>query len=148
MVFEIEDDKMLNLDNEDQLTEMRFFYHFSNEDEQSAEKIAEEIRRDLNIEDSSGNMVCILPDLPFVIPRGKYSADFCKNGIKLHGSSYNFTIKYSNISKTFLLPINDNSSFLFVIGFSKPLKQGQTVYNYMAIQFRQDSTIDLDLTGK
>ena len=146
IIFEINGEKAK--DGDDELVEMRLFYHVNNDDTFSTEQICENFKKELNLEDSTGNVICILPDLPLVVPRGKYSADFYKNTFRLHGSSYNYNSKYSNISKTFLLPMADKSNACFIIGFDKPLKQGQTVYNFVAIQFKMDSTIEIDLSGK
>lgn len=42
--------------------------------------------------------------------------------MRLHGSSYNYTIDYTNINKAFFLPMNNETDVFFVIGFERPLK--------------------------
>ena len=37
--------------------------------------------------------------------------------MKLHGSSYNYTINYLNISKAFMLPMHHRDYIYFVMGF-------------------------------
>ena len=42
--------------------------------------------------------------------------------MKLHGSSYNYIIKYDNIDRAFFLPKNDTDIIYFIFGFKEPLK--------------------------
>lgn len=79
-----------------------------------AEVINEAIRKKSKIEENMGDLLCTLPDLPLVVPRGKYTADIYKDGsksrgqLKLHGSTFSYKINFKNIVKAFLLPQNDD----------------------------------------
>ena len=131
---------------EDTLTELRLFIHQLDQKGVLANAIEEEIKK--NIKKDHTGLICILPEIPFLVPRGKYSADLYKDHMKLHGSSYNYNILYSNMNKAFLLPMNENDVVYFVIGFQKPLRQGQTNYEYVVIQFKIDQDVELELKMK
>ena len=57
--------------------------------------------------------------------------DFFKDKMKFHGTSYNFTINYKNVTKAFLLPLPDEIHTALVFGLDKPIKSGNTFYNYI-----------------
>lgn len=134
VVVELNDENQAT--NDDALTEIRFFVHGGLEEESPAEILGAQIREKVQLEESTDSLLCVLPELPFSVPRGKYSADFYTSNFRLHGSSYNYTCRYSNVTKLFLLPMPDRQTALFIIGFDKPLKQGQTSYKYAVIQFK------------
>ena len=76
----------------------------------------------MNIQDSAEDKICTLPDLPFIVPRGKYTASIFNFYLKLHGTSYNYKIGYETIKKAFLLPLSDQEHVYFVLNFEKPLR--------------------------
>ena len=51
--------------------------------------------------------------------------------MKFHGQSYNFIINYKNVTKAFLLPLPDEIHTAFVFALDKPIKSGNTFYNYI-----------------
>ena len=61
--------------------------------------------------------ICILPEIPFTVPRGKYNVYLYRKYLKLHGSSYNYTVNYENINKAFMLPMHHRDYIYFVMGF-------------------------------
>jgi structure-specific recognition protein 1 len=132
---------------EDMLVEVRLCVHLPQQ-EDFMDNLMHRIKKYANCEDGEDNQICILPELPFAVPRGRYTADFFTNNFKLHGSSYNYTISYKNITKAFLLPMPDKITVCFVIGFDKPLRQGQTEYKYVVITFKLDQEIELELKGR
>ena len=84
--------------------------------------------------------------LNLVVPRGKYTADLHMNNMKLHGSTFNYKIVYQNVVKAFLLPENDGMHFNLVLGFNKPLRQGNTKYPYIIFQFKISKEINIELS--
>lgn len=48
-------------------------------------------------------------------------------------------IEYKNITRAFLLTDPNEMFMHFVIGLDQPVKQGNTVYPYLVIQFRKDA---------
>ena len=116
-----------------------------------AETIHEEIRKKSKIEENVGDLLCTLPDLPLVVPRGKYTADLyrdnsqSKGEVRLHGSTFSYKVNFKNILKAFLLPQNDDSNTNLVIGFDKPLRQGNTSYPYIIFQFKRSKEMKVEM---
>lgn len=82
----------------------------------------DKVKQNVQLIDTTDDLICVLPELPFLVPRGKYTADIFKKHIKLHGQSFNFTFGYENIKKAFLLPLPDGENIYFVLNFDKPLR--------------------------
>lgn len=129
----------------DFLTEIRLYVHQQSEENETIEAIDSEIRKHVELDNKQDDFIVLLPDLPFSVPRGKYTADLCRKSIKLHGASYNYNISYTDINKAFLLVMPDKQHVCFVMGFNKPIRQGQTTYKFAIIQFKVDSEIEADL---
>lgn len=85
-----------------------------------ADVINDAIRKKSKIEENMGDLLCTLPDLPLVVPRGKYTADLFKDSskskglLKLHGSTFSYKINFKDIVKAFLLPQNDDVDSLYL----------------------------------
>lgn len=122
-------------ENDDILCEVRFFIPGKNElldhtkdkmDANVAEIIYQEIKKRAKIEDNSGDLIVNLPDLPLVVPRGKYTCDLfresdnTKGHMKLHGSTFNYKVLYKNVVKAFLLPQNDDVSSYYGLDKHEP----------------------------
>lgn len=129
----------------DFLTEMRLYVHQQTDENDVIEALDKKIRDNIVLDDKSDDFLVLLPDLPFAVPRGKYTADLCRRSIKLHGSSYNYNISFKNITKAFLLLMPDKQNVCFVMGFDKPLRQGQTIYKFAIIQFKVDQEVEFEL---
>jgi structure-specific recognition protein 1 len=82
-----------------------------------------------------------------VVPRGKYTADLYKNFLKLHGSTFNYTIQYKNVVKAFLLPQPDSIHMSFILGFDKPLRQGNTQYRFLIFQFKSEENKTIEMAA-
>lgn len=93
-----------------------------------------------NISQSAGDVIVSFNDLPFIVPRGKYSCDLSASSLRLHGSTFNHIIQYKNINKAFLLPKPDDVHVYFVLGLDKPVRQGNTSYQYLVMQIKKDMT--------
>lgn len=127
----------------DQLAEIRFYQQPIDGKQSQLEKLEQGLRERVG-EDTDGQ-ICSLPDLPFSVPRGRYSAEIFPTYIKFHGSSYNFSTSYQNISKVFCLEMPDKANVCFVLGFEKPFRQGLTSYNYGVVQFRIDTHAHIEV---
>lgn len=99
---------------------------------------------------------CILPRgssraSPFAIAllirfyRGRFDIDMYENSFRLRGKTYDYKIQYESSKKMFLLPKIDDIHQLIVIGLDPPLRQGQTRYPFIVMQFKRDEDIQLDL---
>eukprot|EP01016_Furgasonia_blochmanni_P021761 TRINITY_DN2392_c0_g1_i12.p1 TRINITY_DN2392_c0_g1~~TRINITY_DN2392_c0_g1_i12.p1 ORF type:complete len:345 (-),score=122.98 TRINITY_DN2392_c0_g1_i12:420-1454(-) len=70
--------------------------------------------------------------------RGRYATDLYKNFLRFHGSTFGYKINYKNFKHAFILPRPDDVHMMFVIGLDKPVRQGQTSYPYIIMQFKKD----------
>lgn len=84
-------------------------------------------------------------ELPFAVPRGRYEADIYMNVIRLRGKSYDYKIPYSSIMKMFLLPKSDDLHVALVLALDPPLRQGQTRYPFLIVQFVRDTQVESTL---
>jgi structure-specific recognition protein 1 len=50
------------------------------------------------------------------------------------------------VVKAFLLPDNDNIHYSLVLGFSTPLRQGNTKYPYIIFQFKMAQNLEVELS--
>jgi structure-specific recognition protein 1 len=80
-----------------------------------------------------------LYDLPMIVPRGKYSIDMFNSFMRMHGKTHNYKILYKHITKLFLLPKPDGIHINLVIGLEVAIKQGNTLYPFVVMQFTKDS---------
>jgi len=83
-------------------------------------------------------MITTLPELPMIIPRGKYSFDFYSTFVKLHGRTNDFKILYKDIIKCYLLPKPDGIHMAYLLQLKKPLMQGHTPHHFIALQFEKE----------
>jgi structure-specific recognition protein 1 len=95
------------------------------EDQLTAAKILnEKIIKAAGLGEFAGEMIATLPDLPMVIPRGKYSFDMYADFVKLHGRTNDYKIMYKDIHKCFLLPKPDGIHMAYILSLKVPLRQG------------------------
>lgn len=146
LILEINDESLKPTD--DALVEIRLYTHENTEEERLLERIYRNIKDNIKSDETLDPMICMLPDLPFAVPRGKYNAHFTEKTIKLHGASYNYTINYKNILKAFWLEMPEKQMGCFVIGFDKPLIQGQTDYKYTIIQFKTEDELEVTMEDR
>jgi structure-specific recognition protein 1 len=135
------------------LAELRFYIPNTLDeevDETSAYRLGQEIKRHIKEDDHRQDLIYTFADLPFLVPRGKYTFQIFDTNFKLHGISYNYNIKYTNLSKCFLLPLPDKLNLAFVLAFRNPMIQGRTHYGYMIIQFPKSQLEDVkaELKGR
>ena len=112
------------------LTEIRLFV--------PNEELLNQLKEDISKRASGavgGEKVCSLENLPLVLPRGHFDLDFFASSIKMRGKSFDYAIKYSNINRAFVLMKPDGVHVAFVIGLDKPVRQGNTAYNFLCAQF-------------
>lgn len=105
----------------------------------AAETLNELFLSKANLTQKAGDSIVSFNDLPFIVPRGKYSCDLSINSLRMHGPTFNHIILYKNISKAFLLPKPDDVHMLFVLGLDKPVRQGNTSYYYLVMQIKKDT---------
>src|SRR5690606_38303710 len=90
--------------------------------------------------------------LPLHIPfanvqgRGRYDIDVYENSFRLRGKTYDYKIQYAHIKKIFSLPKPDDVHHMIVVGLEPPLRQGQTRYPVLVMQFKRDDDGETDLS--
>ncbi|KNG80198.1 putative structure-specific recognition protein [Aspergillus nomiae NRRL 13137] len=81
----------------------------------------------------------------FILRPGRFDIDMYESSFRLRGKTYDYKIQYSSIKKFFLLPKNDDTHTLIVLGLDPPLRQGQTRYPFLVMQLKLDEEISLEL---
>ena len=110
-----------------------------------AEEVHKIIRKKAKIDENMGELIARIENLSLTVPRGKYTVDLHLKNMRLHGSTFNYKILYKNIVKAFLLPRNDDIHTNLVLGFNKPLRQGNTKYPYIIFSFKRNKQISVEL---
>jgi structure-specific recognition protein 1 len=89
-------------------------------------------------------------DVLHLTPRGRFDLDLLETAFRLRGRSYDYKIQYDSIKKFMLLPKPDEVHDLITIGLDPPLRQGQTRYPFLVMQFKkeEDVTLDLNMTDE
>jgi len=83
----------------------------------------------------------------FLTPRGRYNLTLYDTYLRMHGTRYDYQIKYDDISRLFLLPKPDDVHMAFVIALDKPIRQGQQRYQMLVLQTTKEMdevTVNLD----
>ncbi|KAH8895168.1 FACT complex subunit pob-3 [Thozetella sp. PMI_491] len=148
----------------DQLVEMRFYIpgtttrkeaegQDAGSDADEEEKTAVTLFYDTLIEkadigETAGDTIATFLDVLHLTPRGRFDIDMYDSSFRLRGKTYDYKIQYEAIKKFMVLPKPDELHFMLCIGLDPPLRQGQTRYPFIIMQFKQDeeATLDLNLT--
>jgi len=67
------------------------------------------------------------------------------SSFRLRGKTYDYKIQYEAIKKFMVLPKPDDLHCMLCIGLDPPLRQGQTRYPFIVMQFKSDEEVTLDL---
>ncbi|KAN0114494.1 SSrecog domain containing protein [Hyaloscypha variabilis] len=153
----------------DQLVEMRFYIPgvttkkeaLDGEDAPSDAEEAEEEQNAANlfydtlmekadIGEVAGDTFATFLDVLHLTPRGRFDIDMYENSFRLRGKTYDYKIQYDTLKKFMILPKPDELHFMICIGLDPPLRQGQTRYPFLVMQFKKDEevTIDLNMTDE
>jgi hypothetical protein len=90
------------------------------------------------------NVSTLVLALTGVICRNNTNALSDERFFRMRGQKYDYKIKYDDISRLFLLPKPDDVHMAFVIALDKPIRQGQQRYQYLVLQVRHGSVVDLN----
>ncbi|KAJ5317361.1 hypothetical protein N7508_001869 [Penicillium antarcticum] len=149
----------------DELVEMRFYIPGTatkkektegaeGEEEENDEEVEEQNAANLfyetlmdkaEIGDVAGDTFATFLDVLHLTPRGRFDIDMYESSFRLRGKTYDYKIQYSAIKKFFLLPKNDDTHTLIVLGLDPPLRQGQTRYPFLVMQLKLDEEISLEI---
>lgn len=150
---------------EDQLVEMRFYIpgvavrkeknddgeempDGEDEEQNAASVFYDTLMERAEIGDVAGDTFATFLDILHLTPRGRFDIDLYEKSFRLRGKTYDYKIQYDSIKKYFLLPKPDDMHTLICVGLDPPLRQGQTRYPFLVMQFKREEevTIDLNMT--
>ncbi|KAJ4292198.1 FACT complex subunit [Collariella sp. IMI 366227] len=145
----------------DQLVEMRFYIpgtttrkeaegDEAGSDADEEEKNAVTLFYDTLIEkaeigETAGDTIATFLDVLHLTPRGRFDIDMYDSSFRLRGKTYDYKIQYDVVKKFMVLPKPDELHCMLCIGLDPPLRQGQTRYPFIVMQFKQDEEVTLDL---
>jgi structure-specific recognition protein 1 len=144
----------------DQMVEIRFYVpgqaDVKNEDagsdkEDGAEEVTnaqifyDTLKDRADVGESAGDAIASFSDVVCIVPRGRYEIDMFASSLRLRGKTYDYKVQYSAIVNLFLLPKNDEANVLFVVGLDPPLRQGQTRYPFLCLQFAREEEMEVEL---
>ncbi|CAI5444757.1 unnamed protein product [Caenorhabditis angaria] len=129
------------------LMEMRFHMPVDAEDEDHdpVEEFRKAVLAFAGLETETGQAIATLPDILCTVPRGRYDIKVYPNHLSLHGKTYDYKIPIKSITRLFLVPHKDGRHVYFVISLNPPIRQGQTRYSYLVLEFIKEDDIDLEL---
>ncbi|KAF9255639.1 SSrecog-domain-containing protein [Marasmius fiardii PR-910] len=104
------------------------------------------VKEKADIGNVMGDMVLSFEEVLVLTPRGRYDVIMFPEFLRLRGKTYDYKIEYTKISRLFLLP-KDDLHVLFILGLTNPLRQGQTPYQYLIMQFsrEEETTAELNM---
>ncbi|KAL4753476.1 FACT complex subunit pob3 [Aspergillus terricola var. indicus] len=115
------------------------------EEQNAANLFYELLMEKAEIGDVAGDTFATFLDVLHLTPRGRFDIDMYESSFRLRGKTYDYKIQYSSIKKFFLLPKNDDTHTLIVLGLEPPLRQGQTRYPFLVMQLKLDEEISLEI---
>jgi structure-specific recognition protein 1 len=120
------------------------------EPESAANVFYETIIEKAEIGEVAGVTFATFLDVLHLTPRGRFDLDLFEQSFRLRGKSYDYKIQYDSIKKFMLLPKPDEIHDLITVGLDPPLRQGQTRYPFLVMQFKkeEDVTLDLNMTDE
>eukprot|EP00882_Tetradesmus_deserticola_P011967 GHRQ01012666.1.p1 GENE.GHRQ01012666.1~~GHRQ01012666.1.p1 ORF type:complete len:645 (+),score=367.82 GHRQ01012666.1:668-2602(+) len=94
---------------------------------------------------TSDDSIADFRDVAVIAPRGRFMVEMHASFLKLAGQTQDFKIRYTSISRLFILPKSSTPHTLVVIGLDPPIRKGQTYYSYLLCQFNNADELQLEL---
>uniref|UniRef100_A0A915MK91 FACT complex subunit SSRP1 n=1 Tax=Meloidogyne javanica TaxID=6303 RepID=A0A915MK91_MELJA len=113
--------------------------------EESPVQLTEMLMRFAEVESEKDQAIVTLPDILLATPRGRYEIKVFPNHLSFHGKSYDYKIPLKTIMRMFLLSHKDGRHMYFVLHINPPIRQGQTRYPFLVLEFSKEDHIELDL---
>ncbi|KAI0283941.1 structure-specific recognition protein-domain-containing protein [Russula aff. rugulosa BPL654] len=114
------------------------------DDISAAQAFHDAIKEKAELGHVSGDIILSFEEVLVLTPRGRYDVDMFPDFLRLRGKTYDYKIVYTSISRLFLLP-KDDLHILFILGLNIPIRQGQTRYQYLVMQFSREEEITAEL---
>jgi structure-specific recognition protein 1 len=108
------------------------------------ELLKEEIMKIAGIGSVSG-AIAQIPEIQFMIPRGKFDMFFLKNSLKMNGQSHSYQIQNKNVAKIYLVPKAEGNGNLLIMKLRSPITQGSILYPFVIIQIKDENELSIDL---
>lgn len=155
----------MNLVNEnndtagDELVEVRFYipgtvpYEDDKVPEEDREEITaaaafyDQLKEKADIGQVAGEALASFTDILFLTPRGRFDIDMYPTSLRLRGKTYDHKIQYKQVERIFSLPKPDDIHHLMVIQVNPPLRQGQTPYPFLVLQFAKDEELEVEINA-
>ena len=115
------------------------------EEKSMAEAFYEELKEKADIGEAAANVIVSFQDIFFATPRGRYDVDMYKDSIRLRGKTYEYKLQYKQVQRIISLPRADDIHHLVVLSIDPPLRQGQTTYPFLVLQFQKDEETEVQL---
>jgi structure-specific recognition protein 1 len=115
------------------------------EEQNAAQLFYETLVDKAEIGEVAGDTYATFLDILHLTPRGRFDVDMYETSFRLRGKTYDYKIQFNSIKKFMLLPKPDDVHMLIVIGLEPPLRQGQTRYPFVVMQFKKDEEVTLDM---
>ncbi|KIK69671.1 hypothetical protein GYMLUDRAFT_34069 [Collybiopsis luxurians FD-317 M1] len=122
----------------------------NDDDEVSAAQVFHDmVKEKASLDQVSDDIILMFEEVLVLTPRGRYDVVMFKDFLRLRGKTYDYKIMFSKIARLFLLP-KDDQHVLFIFGLTEPLRQGQTGYQYLVMQFNreEETTAELNMTDE
>ncbi|GMH95800.1 hypothetical protein TrVE_jg12761 [Triparma verrucosa] len=114
----------------------------------AAEDLHAELVSASNVNSATGSVICEFKNdglMKFLSPSGKYGIELYDGFLRMQGSKYDFKVKYTDISRLFLLNRPDGRAF-FIVALEKAIRQGAQRHSYLVLQVdKSDSSVTLNL---
>ncbi|KAM9903887.1 hypothetical protein OXX59_001109 [Metschnikowia pulcherrima] len=115
------------------------------EEVSAASVFYEQLKDKADIGQVAGEAIVSFSDVLFLTPRGRYDIDMYPSSLRLRGKTYDYKIQYKQIERIFALPKPDDLHHLLVLQIDPPLRQGQTRYPFLVLQFTREEETELEL---
>lgn len=105
----------------------------------------EELKEKADLGLVAGEMIVSFGEILFLTPRGRYDIDMYDSFLRLRGKTYDYKLQYKQIQRIFSIPKIDGLHHLMILQVDPPLRQGQTKYSFLTLQFDSQEEIEVEL---
>lgn len=120
------------------LQEMRLFMPGAVGSVEGVERLREDLQA-LAGGASAGETWQLVRDVSMALPRGKHDFEFFSQALKIRGKTQTYTLKYSGISRLFLLQMEENcSTTSIVLLLNQPLRAGTQSHVALVLDFESE----------
>lgn len=98
-----------------------------------------------DIGEAAGDAIVTFGEVLVVTPRGRFDVEMHADHLRLHGKTYDYRVLYKSVHRQFLLPKLDGVHRQLVVGLDPPLRQGQTKYPWLVMQWDETEEVDVTL---